>query len=122
MRRTRTKLKKEVMGRVSPNWKAPTTAILVNWSSNKMMSAMPNQSQTPEPDLKMFLLRAMLDALSKQPCFTRAMQIAVATATQGGMRRVHAHIGGVVPATLALGVLADRNLGKHFGTGRQNNV
>jgi hypothetical protein len=35
-------------------------AILVSWSSKKMMSATPNQSQTPEPDLKAFLWRAML--------------------------------------------------------------
>jgi uncharacterized membrane protein len=35
-------------------------AILVSWSSKKMTSAMPSQSQTPASDLNALLLFAML--------------------------------------------------------------
>ena len=44
---TRTKLKKEVMGVLSPNSKAPSTSTLVNWSSRKINRAMPSQSVRP---------------------------------------------------------------------------
>jgi hypothetical protein len=47
------------MGSVSPNWNAPTTAILVSWSNIKMISATPNQRQTPEPDVKVLLFLAI---------------------------------------------------------------
>jgi hypothetical protein len=57
------KMKNEVMGKASPNWNAPTTAILVSWSSKRVKRAMPNQRQTPDPDLKALLFLAIAQSV-----------------------------------------------------------
>ena len=46
---TRTRLKNEVMLRLSPSWNMPMTSVLVNWSARMMISAMPSQGSSDGP-------------------------------------------------------------------------
>src|ERR1700682_3505645 len=89
----RTMLKKGVTTSTSPGAKAPLTHALVARSAPATAALTASQR-----------VQRRARALGMPPRLARPIEVGYATPADGGTARIEAHVGTVMPATLALGV------------------